>query len=347
VPPAPERRQPIDDRLLRAIGIPGFGLSIPHLTGLFGAHRADELIFWLGTVWFVLLAAIIWHTNRWLLFKQREHVDWFGQPLQKILLLLAGVAFGTVPITIGMLALWYRLADFAAVDWEAIRVVTLINTICVVFVTHVYETVFLIKARENDLLDVERLSRAKAEAELETLKSQVDPHFLFNSLSTLTWLIDHDPRAAHAFTTALARMYRYILVSRSRNLVLLEEEMAFLEDYLSLIRLRFGEAIRFEKSGTELALDRRLVPPTALQALVENAVKHNAFSRSVPLDIQLAVSPDAIVLANPRRPRDEPVASGGIGLRNLAERCRLITGRELEIETTAERFSVRLPLLSV
>src|SRR5580658_6861824 len=169
------RPPPIDDRLLRRIGIPAFGLVIPHLTGLFGAHSPREAAYWCGVVWFVALAWIIWHANRWLLFKQREHVNWFGEPLQKIMLLLVGVVFGTVPVTVAMLVAWYRLAGFTAVDWRAIETVTLTNTICVVFVTHVYETVFLIKERESDLVRVERAERARAEAELEALRAQLDP----------------------------------------------------------------------------------------------------------------------------------------------------------------------------
>jgi sensor histidine kinase YesM len=337
----------INDRLLRAIGIPAFGISIPHLTGLFGDWGPRSVIFWLGSVWFVLLSFLIWHANRWLLFKQEQHVDWFGQPIQKIFLLLVGVTFGTVPVTVAMLVAWYRIADFPAIDWDLIREITLINVICVVFVTHVYETVFLINARADDRLEVERLSRSKTEAELETLKAQVDPHFLFNSLSTLHWLIEHDQAGACEFTQSLARVYRYILASRSRNLVLLAEEIGFLEDYLALIRLRFGDAVLIQRTGEDLPVDRRLVPPAALQVLVENAVKHNAFSRSTPLSIELSMKDDAVVLSNVRRPRDEPVHSPGVGLKNLAERCRLLTGRQLEISADAAIFSVRLPLLSV
>jgi len=168
-------RAPIDDRLLRGLGIPAFGLAIPHLTGLFGERSPREPIYWAGVLWFVLLAALIWQTNRWLLFKQREHVDWFGDPLQKILLLLVGVVFGTVPVTVAMLAAWYHFAGFAAIDWRVIKLVTLTNTICVVFVTHVYETVFLVNERTLDLVRVERAERARAEAELEALRAQSIP----------------------------------------------------------------------------------------------------------------------------------------------------------------------------
>ncbi len=192
-------RAPIDDRALRCVGIPGFGIAIPHLTGLFGPYGPRSATYWLGLLWFALLAAIIWHANRWLLFRQREYVDWFRDPLRKLLLLLVGVVFGTVPVTIGMLVLWYRFAGFGAANWAAIEVVTLTNTVCVVFVTHVYETVFLIKERESDLVRVADLERARAEAELEALRAQLDPHFLFNCLNALGHLLEEDPPRARIF----------------------------------------------------------------------------------------------------------------------------------------------------
>ncbi len=182
------------DRLLRWIGIPAFGLSIPHVAGLLGPYGPSRLMYWLGLAWFLALSWIIWHGNRWLLLREREHVDWFRDPLQKLLLLLVGVVLGTIPVTVAMLVGWYAIAGFAAVDWRAIQLVVLTNVICVVFVTHVYETVFLIKEREADAVRVERLERARTEVQLESLRAQVDPHFLFNSLNTLAHLCQRQPR---------------------------------------------------------------------------------------------------------------------------------------------------------
>lgn len=334
----------IDDRLLRAIGIPTFGVAIPHLTGLFGPYGPRDAIHWLGLAWFIGLAALIWHANRWLLFKQREHVDWFGRPLQKLLLLLVGVLFGTVPETIVMLRAWYAFAGLA-VEPQVIEVVTLTNVICVVFVTHVYETVFLVKEREADLVAVEQLGRAKAEAELDALKSQVDPHFLFNSLNTLGYLIDHDPSGAREFNARLASVYRYILSSRGRSLVLLAEELEFMGDYAALLGIRFGDALRVRREG-EAQEDRRLLPPISLQVLLENAVKHNELSRAEPLDVCLRFEDRAVVLENQKRPRRDAPPSAGVGLANLAERWRLQTGLEIEVVDRPEGFSVRLPLLA-
>lgn len=347
--PARSEMSAIDDRLLRLIGIPGFGLIIPQATGLYGPHRPlgpGALPFWLGTAWFILLAFVIWHGNRWLLFKTREHTDWFAQPARKLMLLLFGVAFGTIPVTVVMLLAWYHAAGFAAPDWGRIQTVTLANVICVVFVTHVYETVFLIKAREDDRLRAVRLERARIESELEALRAQIDPHFLFNSLNTLAFLIREADGRAATFTERLARVTRYLIACRGRRLVLLTEELEFVDDYGELLALRFGDALSLRCKLRSLRPDRYLVPPVSLQLLVENAVKHNEVSGERPLEVVIRDDGPAIVVSNRRAPR---AASGGpgLGLRNLAERVRLTGGGELVVDAAAERFAVRLPLLPV
>lgn len=350
------KQEAIQDGWLRLIGIPGFGLTIPHLYGLFGPHGPERGIFWAGTLWFLLLSVLIWHGNRWLLFKGRARADWSERPVRKILLLLGGVLFGTIPITAAMLLAWYRLLQLPP-SWQAIQAVTLTNVICVVFVTHVYETVFLIQAREDDRLRVERLSRARTEAELLALKAQVDPHFLFNCLNALGYLIGRDPERAGEFNRRLAEVYRYMLTSQQRPLVFLGEELSFVEDYLALLRLRFGDAIRLRRTGPGAPPERRLLPPVSIQVLLENAVKHNELSQERPLEVELRIEDRAVVLGHERRPRerlreapregsDGGGGPGGVGLRNLAERFRLATSREVEILDGEGRFTVRLPLLS-
>lgn len=342
------KRETLDDRLVRAIGIPGFGISIPHLSGLFGPHGPSEPIYWAGLAWFVALAAVIWQSNRWLLFKQREHTGWFEHPLRKIVVLVAATVFGTVPVTVAMLAAWYRIAGFPAIDWPVIRTVTLANVICVIFVTHVYETVFLIKEREADLVRVERLERARALSELSALHAQVDPHFLFNALNTLSYLIGADPDRARRFNDLLARVYRYILSQRDRHLVPLAEEMRFVDDYVELLRVRFGEAaLRVERDVPDSELARLVVPPLAVQLLVENAVKHNELDSEDPLVVKISLAEGTLLVENRRRPRPLDRPSAKVGLSNLKERHRLATGRSISIDVTPDRFSVRLPLLSV
>ena len=240
-------------------------------------------------------------------------------------MLLFAVVFYTAPLTVIWLVGWYRMADFAAIDWDPIREVTLANVICVIFVTHVYETVFLIKARESDLVRVERLERARTQAELDALKSQIDPHFLFNSLNTLHHLIDTEPDRARAFNENLARVYRYILQSRDRPLVLLSQEKEFLASYVHLLELRFGESLRVVEDSDPRLEDRYLIPPISLQILVENAVKHNQFNARQPMEIAIEIRDGRATVSNPRRPKELLRPTSGTGLANLGERYKLAT----------------------
>jgi hypothetical protein len=328
----------IDDRLVRAIGIPAFGLGIPRVTDLMAGVSIDHPSYWIGTIAFIALAAAIWHGNRWLLFEQRRHWGWFDHPVRKVMMLLAAVVLFSVPITLAALVAWYA-ARGVPVDVAATRTVVLMIVICVVFVTHVYETVFLIKERVSDRVRVAELERARAEAQLAAFLAQVDPHFMFNALHTLATLVEVDPPHARAFTLHLADMHRYLLAQRSHALATVADELGFLGDFVELIRLRFGDAIAVDI--VDDGVDRRAkLPPTALQLLVDNAIKHN----QAPLTVEVRLGRDAVVVTNERRPRRTQRPSAGVGLRNLDDRSRLATGRGISIDQRDGRFVVTVPL---
>ena len=332
-----------DDRALMACGVLAFGLSIPWITGLYGPLTPKDAVFWLGFIGFIALAAAIWWGNRWLLFKQREHLNWFAHPLRKLLMLVSANVLYTAPLTcLGLLA-WFWAAGLP-VDMNALKLVIATNVICVLFVTHAYETMFLIRERESDMLRVERLERARTQSELAALKAQVDPHFLFNSLNTLGHLISSDAARAREFSDTLAEIYRYVLDSRQRDLVPLAEELAFLGHYHRLLALRFGDAMPLE---LDPALGRAagLVPPMALQTLMENAVKHNEASLAQPLVVTLKLDGDGVQVGNRLQPRRSALPSSGLGLANLDERCRLLSGRALQRRELDGRFEIRIPLV--
>ena len=333
----------LNDLRIRLAGIPFFGIVIPNLTGLFGPIGPRSALYWIGYVWFVLLSGLIWQGNRYFMIQQRRYYDWFDHPWRKVTLLLFANVFYTAPLTLLMLAAWYRFAGFAAIDWGVVRLVTLMVVICVVFITHVYETVYLIQQRESDLVAVARLDRARAEAELLALKSQVSPHFLFNSLNALAHLIPHDPERALRFTEGLADTYRYILTNGERDLVPLADELAFAEGYVGLLQLRFGDAIRMAVEGPP-RIDSLLVPPISVQVALENAVKHNVFDREAPLDVRLRISTDRVSVTNPLRPKAAP-GSPRLGLANLDERCRRVTGQGIEVRLHGAEFEVVVPVL--
>jgi hypothetical protein len=340
--PKPDR-EPLKDRGIRLVMIPAFGIIIPHLTGYFGPLTPRDPKYWAGLAWGVLISFTIWHGNRYFLIKQRAHYDWFRHPIRKLIVLAFACIFYTAPCCTLMMLAWYSFAGFGP-DWNVIRLVALMCIICVAFITHVYETVYLIHQRESDMLAVERLERARTQAELEALKAQVAPHFLFNSLNTLSWLIENSPEKALDFNQDLAEVYRYILMARRRDMVPLEEEWTFVKQYCALLDLRFEGSLAIDYGDPGDCLQRCYVPPISLQVLIENAVKHNEHSSDRPLPIRIWFMESDVWVENERRPRTSSEPSSRTGLRTLDERCRLALGRGIEVVEDNSRFAVRLPL---
>ncbi len=334
----------LNDNTIRLVGIPFFGICIPFVTGLFGSLTYRDTMYWVGIVYFIALSAIIWQGNRYLLFRTRKRFTWFDKPSEKLILLIVNNVFYTTPLTIAWLCVWYRVAGFDKTHWEVIQVVTLMNVICVLFITHVYETVFMVKEHQTEQLKNAELSSAKAMAELDALKNQLDPHFMFNSLNSLSYLIDTDPVKAKLFTENLAEVYRYILAQKDYNLVTLEDEFAFLGKYAALLRLRFGKAIDIRKQFNGTTTQEFLLPPVSAFVALENAVKHNEVSEQFPLCFDLSVVNNYLIIRNRVREKRSIQHSSGIGLKNLNERFRILTGKEIKAGKEEEDFVIRLPL---
>lgn len=334
----------LNDNRFRWIGIPFFGVLIPNATGLFGSLTISSPIYWVGYIYFILLAYLIWQGNRYLLFRTRKRFTWFDKPMEKLILLLMNNVFYTAPLTIAWLCIWYVWVGFSKPDWSAIEMVVLINVICVLFVTHVYETVFLVKEKESESIKNEQLQRAKAEAELIALKNQVDPHFMFNSLNTLTHLVKTDSTKALLFTENLAEVYRYILIQKDHTLVMLEDELEFTHRYTDLLHLRFGKALVINKRFNGSAEKDYLIPPTSVFVAFENAVKHNEISEQKPLYIDVEVNDNQLVITNQIQEKGSIQNSPKIGLQNLAERFQLITGNQIKTINQNGKFVVSLPL---
>jgi LytS/YehU family sensor histidine kinase len=192
---------------------------------------------------------------------------------------------------------------------------------------------------------VEQLNVAKAQAELEALKNQIDPHFIFNSLNTLSFLITRDPVNARLYNDTLAMVYRYILSNKERDLVLLREEIDFISNYFYLLKIRFAEAVSMVIEITDLSAENFLIPPISLQALVENAIKHNEFSEKRPLTIDVSISADYVIVRNAMNRRTNPQPTSKIGLSNLDNRYKLLTKRNILVENNFESFTVKLPIV--
>jgi hypothetical protein len=186
---------------------------------------------------------------------------------------------------------------------------------------------------------------AKTEtAKFESLKNQLDPHFLFNSLNVLTSLIGENPKQAERFTTKLSKVYRYVLEQRNKDLVPIEEELKFAKTYMELLGMRFEEAVQFNIPETISNNELKIVP-LSLQLLLENAVKHNVVSTSKPLTIDIYEEGRYLIIANNVNPKQAIGKSTKVGLQNIADRYGLITDKGVKIENNNKIFRVSLPLL--
>lgn len=331
---------------MRALGYLLLGIVIPRFALIFDKLTWRDGDYWIGNGWYLATAVAIFEANRWIANRLRAHLDWLVHPFWKVVILAAANLACTVPLTIfaGWAWLRYIQSPFPTLDWlGTIRSLVTNNTVTVLFLLHAYETLYLIRERHGDRRRLEQIERARLAAELEAMKSQLAPHFLFNCLNTLSALIERDPRTAAEFNTHLADVSRYLLAQKHRDLVPLAEEMVFLRSYVRLMELRFTHSLIVALPIVDDTDSRRL-PPASLQLLIENAIKHNRHTEAEPLAIDVSLEADALVITNPLRPKSGTRPGTGTGLTNLRERLALLGAGQLEVDQTSTAFTVRLPL---
>jgi two-component system LytT family sensor kinase len=219
-----------------------------------------------------------------------------------------------------------------------------IGLVPVIFVTLIYESVYFYKNWEQNVKQSEALARTNVQNQLDGLKRQLDPHFLFNSLNTLAALIEEDNDPAQKYLSLLADVYRYVLVSREKDTVTLEEEMAFLDAYLYLNKTRFRENLQVEKWVDEKSLQHQ-VAPMSIQMLVENAIKHNVVSKDKPLTIHISGDEEGLLVSNNIQEKQILETSTKVGLQNIVQRYSLLSESPVKIWKEENLFNVKLPFI--
>lgn len=209
----------------------------------------------------------------------------------------------------------------------------------------VYEGWYVMQQWRRTYQEKEALGKAQWQIRFDALKSQVNPHFLFNSLNALSALIDESPSQASRFVDELSRMYRYLLQANEQELVLLGTELTFIESYSHLLQTRHGSGLVIQKTVPEAYLTS-VVPPLTLQLLVENAVKHNVVRVDQPLLIEIGITqPGQLQVRNNIQRKQTRTISNGVGLANIAAKYRMLTQHDIVIDDQAGHFTVLLPLL--
>jgi len=192
-------------------------------------------------------------------------------------------------------------------------------------------------------IENEKLRSENLQNQFNALKSQLDPHFLFNSLNTVMELIEEDKELAKGFVARLSEVFRYMLNHSSKHLISLKDEVRFVEDYVYLLKLRHSQlAIDFHLASDEIDWQ---VPPLAIQLLIENAVKHNEVSKMKPLHIGVTQIGDSLEVANPINEKRSRADGAGMGLKNLMERYRILANKQILIDKTDGVFKVVIPLV--
>ena len=224
-----------------------------------------------------------------------------------------------------------------------------INYLLVAVITVFFLFLFYIIDRKKNKLErkivIESTKAETATAQFETLKNQLDPHFLFNSLNVLTGLIEENPDNAIDFTTSLSKIYRYVLEQKDKEVVSIQEEINFAKTYVNLLKLRFENSIDFEIEKTNFS-ENEFIIPLSLQILLENTIKHNIVSEQKPLKIKIYKKDNKLIVENSLQPKETIKDSTGIGLNNIINRYQLISNREVIIEKNHDVFRVELPILT-
>jgi len=306
------------------------------------------------TSYFIIYWLCIWYIAEFLNSKiqKRQESTTGPKKFYTLLLFLFHFAFGML---VSFLAgLFFRLGDIHMfhmdIPWAE---VPLFNPEFTLSLLMIYMMVFTFDIyyqsnmkRKEDQLKMEKLKQENTLAQYLVLKSQIEPHFLFNSLSVLSSLIHTNVGLAEEFLLRLSKTLRFVIEKNELALVPLREEIRFVDDYFFLIRHRFDEGIIFENVLDNGIIQNSYIPPASLQLLIENAIKHNKFTTENPLRISLYNDEKHIIVKNNIDLRDDIVDSTNQGIQNLTQRFSYFSKHDLTIEINESDFMVSMPILT-
>lgn len=221
----------------------------------------------------------------------------------------------------------------------------LVTIIITFIVTLAFHAFYFYKAYQESRLKEQKIIAGTANARFESLKNQIDPHFLFNSLNVLSSLIEENPDNAQRFTTSLSKIYRYVLEQKDKELVTVQEELAFAKTYMNLLKMRFENSITFELPEN-IELEEAKVVPLSLQLLLENTIKHNVVSENKPLHIKIYFKNNYLVVENNLQKKEVLQDRKGVGLQNIVSRYAILSERKVLIHENNDSFAVYLPILT-
>lgn len=335
-----EKAYTLDDRKWRIIGIPLMGVAIAMMLN-FDEFLKLSRFFFISAFFSTVLTLTFWEGNRYIIIWMRRIFPEYGQTGRRVAAEAVLAVIYVFLVSMLLDELYYKPVYHVSVLAIGFR----ISIVPTVIVYLVYEAVYFFDAWKMNVRKTEALMRENVQSQLDVLKNQLDPHFLFNSMNTLAALIDDENTAAQDYLERLSDVYRYVLVSRNKNTVLLSEELAFADAYVYLNKIRFRENLHVEKRLSKEVM-AQYITPLSLQMLIENAIKHNVASRENPLQIVIREEAgEYLVVENNISEKAILEKSTRVGLQNIINRYSLLTDRQVEVNRNEERFTVKIPLL--
>lgn len=326
---------------VRVIGIPLVSLVVTIISHSQGIYPNQTFLQgWLIAFVFTLF---LWEGNLKLFIWSRKKYPFFDQTMRRLVFQsVLSLIFVNAFVYVADYQILPRLG-FQCESYSTSLLQTLVPT---AIITLIYESAYFFLLWKDHIIKTESLVHENIKSQLEALKSQLDPHFLFNSLNTLAALVGEENVKAQTFLAELSDVYRYVLVNRERNSVSLQEEIEFLDAYVYLNKIRFRENLRVEKRINPDSMEKKIAP-LSLQLLMENAIKHNAATRDSPLVITISENDDGyIVVENNKQEKKLLEKSMKVGLQNIVNRYKLLTEKKVLISDGASVFSVKIPLLT-
>lgn len=335
-----------NDQWLMAFGIPLISVLVSLL--LFNSMAIERPLRFMAFCFpmSLIYTSLFWFGMRWFYLQVKLRYPAFGDTVRRLIWMIPAffiLYFLIKILDIGILSNIFRLKDSEPPN----RVVEFVASfvMCALVMT-IYEGFSIFLLLQRAIAEKTELERQNVESQLEGLRNQVNPHFLFNSLNTLTYLIPEDPNRAVRFVQQLSKVYRYVLESRDARLIPLHDELDFLNSYIFLLRERFGNNLVIELKDLESQASMAIVPLT-LQMLFENAIKHNIISTEKPLKIEVFSENDRLIVRNNLQRKNQVMYSTGVGLDNIRTRYKLLTGNEVDVIVSHHFYTVVLPLVPV
>ena len=289
-----------------------------------------------------------WHGNSLIMQWHLEYMPWEEQPLRKTLYLVLLNGVYTSLVIVGALIIFYSIVDSVSSE----KLITSsqwgvgFGMIVSLFMNTLYSGVYFFERWKESLVEAERLKRENIQSELASLRNQVNPHFLFNSLNTLTSLIVEDQEKAVGFVRDFSDLYRYILKSEKKEVSTLADELKATNIYLQIQQERFQDKLLLNIDISMEKMDS-YIPTLTLQMLTENCIKHNIVSRKKPLTINIFVEKNHLIVRNNLQNKITVVESTGLGLQNIIKRYHHLSNQKVEIEENEGHFQVKIPLLNI